>query len=244
MTTEKKLPAPPYVAFRTFKTFLDWLGEVGVPSRIDRSFWGQKLSGGTGIQVIAALRFFGLVNRDGVPDPALETMAKDVEQRKAMLTALMARYNEALNGLDLERATAGELDERFRRYDVSGETFAKVVTFFVQAAQYCGMPVSPYITKRKRIARPNGGAAQPRRRGRPPKTKVEARETEAIAVRFTQDIDSLGLHPAVTPLLRDLNRIGANWDKAEHDKWVATFLAVLDYAYPTALVGKEVSAEK
>lgn len=236
--TEKKLPAPPYVGFRTFMSFLDWLGQVGVPTRIDRSFWGERLSGVTGSQVVAALKFFGLVGERGVPDPTLEMIAKDTEQRKIILSALMVRYNEALNGLDLERATAGELDERFRGYDISGDTFRKALVFFIQAAQYCDMPLSPYITKRKRVARPNAGGPPPRRRGRPPKVKAEGEKREPQVIRPTSIVDSLGLHPTVTPLLQDLNRIGSNWDKADRDKWVETFLAVLDYAYP-ARKGKE-----
>lgn len=241
--TQGKLPAPPYVAFRAFVNFLDWLGEVGVPTRIDRSFWGQKVSGATGGQLLAALRFFGLIDKGGVPDPALETMANDVEQRKVMLTALMARYDAALDGLDLERATAGELDERFGRYDVSGETFRRTIVFFIQAAQYCGMPLSPYITQRRRTAKGNGASVQPRRRGRQPKAKPEGGKPEPQVIRPTSIVDSLGLHPAVTPLLQDLNRIGSKWDKAERDKWVTTFLAVIDYAYPpTYTEGKEASS--
>jgi len=232
MTTEEKLPAPAYVSFRTFRNFLDWLGEEGVPSRIDRSFWGQKFSGAAAGQLLATLRFFGLIDENGVPDPFLETMAKDGEQRKVMLRSLMERYDSALEGVDLERATAGELDERFRRYNVSGGTLDRAITFFIQAAQYCGIPLSPHITKRKRVARPNGGVAQPRRRGRPPKVKAEREKPEPQVIRPTSIVDSLGLHPTVTPLLQELNRIGSNWDKADRDKWVETFLAVLDYAYP------------
>jgi hypothetical protein len=239
MTTESKLPPPPYVGFRTFTSFLDWLGQVGVPSRIDRSFWGEKLSGVTGGQVMATLRFFGLIGQDGVPDPALERIAADLEERKATLVRLMARYDAALDGLDLERATAGELDERFRRYDISGDTFRKAVVFFIQAAQYCGMPLSPYITKRKHMPRGNGGGVQPRRRGRPPKVKPEGGKIEVPEARVSRDIDSLGLHPSVTALLYDLNRIGSRWSKVEKDRWVATFLANIDYAYPTTdMTGK------
>jgi hypothetical protein len=245
MTTEKKLPAPAYVSFGTFRNFLDWLGEVGVPSRIDRSFWGQKFSGAAGAQLVATLRFFGLIDENGVPDPALETMAKDVEQRKVTLRSLMKRYDPALDGLDLERATAGELDERFRRYSITGATFGRAIAFFVQAAQYSGIPLSPYITQRRRTAKGNGASVQPRRRGRQPKAKPEGEKPEPQVIRPTSIVDSLGLHPTVTPLLQDLNRIGSNWDKADRDKWIATFLAVLDYAYPTVLAkGKEASGEK
>jgi len=239
MTTEKKLPAPAYVSFSTFRNFLDWLGEVGVPSRIDRSFWGQKFSGAAGGQLLATLRFLGLLNQDGVPDPTLERLASgDIDERKAILKSLMTRYDAALDGLDLERATAGELDERFRRYNITGATFGRAIAFFVQAAQYSGIPLSPYITQRRRIAKGNGAGVQPRRRGRRPKAEPKGEKPEPVVVRPAPVVANLGLHPTVTALLEDLNRIGSRWDKAGRDRWMDTFLAVIDYAYPVRK-GKE-----
>lgn len=240
MAAENKLPAPAYVSFSTFRSFLDWLGQVGVPSRIDRSFWEQKLSGASAGQLLATLRFLGLINEDGTPDPTLERLASsDMDDRKAILRSLMSRYDVALDGLDLERATPGELHERFHRYDVTGDTFRRAVAFFVQAAQYAGIPLSPYITQRRRSAKGNGAPVQPRRRGRRPKAKAEGEKPEPQVIRPTSIVDSLGLHPTVTPLLQDLNRIGSNWDKADRDKWVETFLAVLDYAYPARKAKEE-----
>ena len=238
MTTDTKLPAPPYVAFRTFQNFLDWLGEVGVPSRIDRSFWGQKLSGGYGAQLMAAFRFFDLIDENGVPDPILEQIAKDKEQRKQWLASIITKqYNNALNGLDLGRATIGELSERFHRYNVSGETFRRALTFFIHACRYCGIPLSPHITKRKSAPTTNGTTARPRKRGRAPKTRptVQGQEPEGPA---SENIERLGLHPSVEALLRDLNRIASNWNPTDRERWVQTFLAVLDYAYPTKEVQK------
>ena len=145
MPNDTKLPAPPYVAFKSLTNFLDWLAEVGVPDRIDRSFWGQKWSGGYGVQLMAALRFLGLMTAEDSPRPELETMANDVAERKRLLASIIVdRYGEVLDGLDLERATAGQLTERFRRYDVAGETLRKCVMFFVHAAQYCGIPLSSH----------------------------------------------------------------------------------------------------
>ena len=53
--------SPPYVSFNTFKTLLDWLKVEGVPLRLDRSFWHDKFSGSTGSQLMASLRFLGLL---------------------------------------------------------------------------------------------------------------------------------------------------------------------------------------
>ena len=54
--------APPYVSFNTFRTLLSWLRGEGVPLRFDRSFWQAKFSGSTGTQLMAALRFLGLLD--------------------------------------------------------------------------------------------------------------------------------------------------------------------------------------
>jgi hypothetical protein len=57
-TSKKHLP--PYVSYRTFRNFLERL-QQHIPSRIDRSYWGDFLSGSNGIQLMAALRFLKLM---------------------------------------------------------------------------------------------------------------------------------------------------------------------------------------
>src|SRR3990172_13187680 len=142
-----KLGAPPYVAWKTFINFLEWLGEVGVPTRLDRTFWGSKRSGPYGAQVMAALKYFDLIYGENRPQPDLGVLATQPNQRKAGLQRLiLKKYSEVLDDLDLERATAGELVERFRRYPISGETFRKALNFFVHAAQYADIPISQHIT--------------------------------------------------------------------------------------------------
>lgn len=228
MIEEEKLPPPPYVAFRSFANFLDWLEEGGVPSRIDRSFWGEKLSGGYGTQLMSALRFLGLLGTDDRPDPVLETMAKDREQRKTVLRELLrTHYRPALDGLDLERATLGELEERFRRYGLQGETHRKAVAFFVHAAQYAELPLSAHIIRRTKTRRTNGG--RPRRRQR---TTQRPSAEAALPSQPESRSSGLGLHPSLEALLGDLKRIGNSWTSAERERWVATFLSNVDWAYP------------
>ena len=57
---------PPYVAFKTFQTFLEFLSE-GMPSRIDRSVWLNRFSGSNGTQLMTAIKFFELIDINGVP---------------------------------------------------------------------------------------------------------------------------------------------------------------------------------
>jgi hypothetical protein len=234
MTANDKLPAPPYVAFRTFVNFLDWLGDVGVPNRIDRSFWGQRLSGGYGAQLMAALRFFDLISEEDVPNPGLEDLATNAEQRKVILRNLLeARYREALAELDLDRATAGQLAERFRRFSISGETLRKAIMFFVHAAQYCGIPLSPHITRPGSVVKATSGrAGQGRAPG--PRARLEGGAGLPVSVRPPATVERPALHPAVEALLRDLNERGSGWTGDERKRWIDTFLAVMEYAYPAA----------
>ena len=56
--TKNKIP--PYVSFKTFQTFLEFLSE-GMPNRIDRSVWLNKFSGSNGTQIMTAIKFFELI---------------------------------------------------------------------------------------------------------------------------------------------------------------------------------------
>ncbi|MFH0846604.1 MAG: hypothetical protein V1894_00900, partial [Chloroflexota bacterium] len=71
-TSRKRLP--PYISYRTFHNFISEL-QHGVPSRIDRSFWGDKYSGSSGTQLVGALRFLGLIDTSNVPSPRLRQLA-------------------------------------------------------------------------------------------------------------------------------------------------------------------------
>ncbi len=57
---------PPYVSYRTFRNFVDGL-QLGIPSVIDRSYWGERFSGSNGTQLVTALRFLGLIDSNGTP---------------------------------------------------------------------------------------------------------------------------------------------------------------------------------
>lgn len=176
----EKAAAPPYVAFKTFWNFLERLGEIGTPPRIDRSVWGDRLSGAYGSQLMAAMRFLGLIDEAGNADPELRGMAEDREFRPIGLQArLETAYRPAIEDLDLSQATMQQLQDKFREtYSVSGETFDKAISFFTHAAKAAGIHLSPYIErsmkkrtmtgkpKRKRkTVQPKGGAAKPSANG-------------------------------------------------------------------------------
>ena len=75
MTNDKsRRRLPPYISYRTFENFIGRL-EQQVPARIDRSYWGETLSGSTGTQLMAALRFLNLVDNNSKPTTQLKLVA-------------------------------------------------------------------------------------------------------------------------------------------------------------------------
>ena len=68
-----KRTLPPYVSYRTFRNFIDGL-QMGIPARIDRSYWGDRYSGSSGTQLMTALRFLGLIDSHGTPTTRLRQL--------------------------------------------------------------------------------------------------------------------------------------------------------------------------
>jgi hypothetical protein len=151
---------PPYISYRTFQNFLDGL-QQGIPARIDRSYWGDRLSGSTGIQLMAALRFLGLVDANGIPTDRLKMLVAAKGDQKAEL--LREVTSEAfgflqLSSFDLQTATFAQLQEVFHyTFQITGDVSRKCIKFFTELANDAGIPLSPFITKRFRLA--HGGTS-------------------------------------------------------------------------------------
>ena len=148
----------PYVPFKTFLTALDSL-EIGLPNQLDRSVW-PSYSGAIQGQLLGAFRFFGLMDEDNCPAPALRDLVSKREMRRELLRALIERHYGSLVALDLTRTSPRQLDEAVRQYGLSGATHKKAISFFLQAAQYSGMPLSVLLRSKIRGA---GGGGQRRR---------------------------------------------------------------------------------
>jgi hypothetical protein len=141
---------PPYVSYRTFYNFLERL-EQHIPSRIDRSYWGDLLSGGTGIQLMSALRFLNLIDANGKPTEQLKSL---VAVKGDLRTPLLRKIaNESYDfvcdsSLDLGHATYAELREVFHgNFRLTDDVSRKCVKFFISLAKDSSMTLSPFITK-------------------------------------------------------------------------------------------------
>src|SRR5579872_2041867 len=126
-------PTAPYVPFKSFLTALDRLGQ-GHPPQIDGSFW-HGFSGGLQRQMMAALRFFGLLGENGEVAPELTTLAKAADRKLLICSMLKACY-PAVFEIGLEHATVNQFNDALRQYNVTGTTLEKARSFFLQAARF------------------------------------------------------------------------------------------------------------
>lgn len=153
MVTDRRSRLPPYVSYRTFLTFLEDL-QQGIPSRIDRSYWEDKFSGSTGTQLVAALRFLGLIDTNGIPNNQLKELVVSKGPQKAeTLKKISSESFTFLSGstFDPQQATYAQLEEVFNSiYQVDGDVARKCIKFFIGLTTDAGIPLSSYITKKRK----------------------------------------------------------------------------------------------
>ena len=151
---------PPYVSYRTFQNFIEGL-QQGIPARIDRSYWSDRLSGSNGIQLMSALRFLGLVDADGTPTNRLRLLAstRGIPRTEILKEITTDAFGFLFQGsFDLQSSTYSQLQEAFHStFELTDGVSRKCVKFFVEMASVAGMPLSPFISKRLRSARSSTG---------------------------------------------------------------------------------------
>ena len=151
---------PPYVSYRTFHNFMQQL-QQRMPSRIDRSYWGDILSGSTGTQLMAARAFLTWWMPTVSPWSALRrSSSARGDQRTQLLHEIASEAFDFVlkSSLDLESATYSQLQEVFHNtFQLTDDVSRKCVKFFIAMANDAGMTISPFITKRTRSTHPAAG---------------------------------------------------------------------------------------
>ena len=147
---------PPYVSYRTFRNFVDGL-QLGIPARVDRSYWGDRYSGSTGTQLMTALRFLGLIDGNGIPTTRLrQLVSAKGAQRSEILKQIAYISFDFLSEriLDPQVATYAQLEEAFyNTYQVTGDVARKCIKFFVSLESDAGVPLSTFIMKKSKTIR-------------------------------------------------------------------------------------------
>jgi len=150
---ESRKRLPPYISYRTFLNFIDGL-QQRMPARIDRSYWGDMLSGSTGTQLMAALRFLDLIDAGGRPTERLRPLvsAKGEQRRELFREIISEAFGFVLQGsFDPQSATYAQLQELFNdTFQLTADVSRKCIKFFIGLASDAGISLSPFITKRFR----------------------------------------------------------------------------------------------
>jgi hypothetical protein len=178
---EGRKHSPPYVSYKTFESFMAKL-QQHLPTRIDRSYWGEMFSGSTGTQLMSAMRFLNLVDVNARPTPRLKLLVSTTpgEHRAALLRQIADdAYAFALKGtLDTQNATYAELEDVFKNtYRMKSDVCRKCIKFFTEFSKEAGMSLSPQITKKHKVPRTSSGIKSTGR-------KVGTRTNENFIVPF------------------------------------------------------------
>lgn len=227
MATDKiRKRLPPYVSYRTFRNFVERL-EQQVPARIDRSYWGDMLSGSTGTQLVAALHFLGLIDINGRPTARLKSLAsaRD-EQRTGLLREMTSESFSFIfqSSSDPQNATYSQLEEMFHdSFQLTDNVCRKCIKFFVSLASEAEIPLSPFVIKRIRAAHSDSGTKtlSKRKMVRTKKNAKIPQDSEEIPESMSWNRMLLTKFPAFDP----------TWNDDVKLKWFAAFDELLKRAF-------------
>jgi Family of unknown function (DUF5343) len=226
---------PPYISFAQLENVLERMRNEGTPARIDRSYLASW-SGSAQAQFLKATASLGLRDDHGRPTETLKQLVENPDGRPAIIASILQdKYAAAL--VLGEDATQQQLEEVFRNYPgISGSTTRKSITFYLHAAKFAGIPVSPFF-KSGRATPGGGGGSRPsrsrtQRRGSPPAT-VPISPSQSPANSLPQ------LHPAVLTLVQALptsNDPAAKpeFSEADREAWFAYARATFNLIYALA----------
>ncbi len=141
MVEKEKTVAPPYVPFRSLTNFIEKTQPGSLPPKVDRDYF-NSMAGGQRWPFMSALRWLSLITDDGVVQPSLVDLVDHTATRKEHLSEIIRTHYKWLDPLNAQKATMGTLRQSFEQY-AKGSTQKKAIRFYLQAAQYAGITLSP-----------------------------------------------------------------------------------------------------
>lgn len=212
MTPEKQQDTPAYVSWATLKNTTEKMArEGGVPSQVDRSYL-SNLPGSTQSQLIAAMKWLGLITGQMKPTSVLERMVEteEADRKLAVKTVLENKYPGpmALEAL----ATQGQLENAFRQMGVTGSTMRKAIAFYLGAAKYADVAVSQHFKTPK----------TPATNGEPkPRAKKQAKQaTSTLSPAGSGHEPASHLHPLIQGLIQELPSPNGAFPKTKQEDWL------------------------
>ena len=222
MTLQEQTPTiPPYVPYRTFQTFLEFLLEEGIPDRIDRTVWGSRFSGSSGTQLMTTLKVLKLIDSESRPSQDLDDLVHaEGEARRSTLRHVLERFYGPVFELDLTRASKGQFHEAFRSFGTKEGVLTKCEAFFIRAAQAAGIELSKRIVAgRHGASKSRSAPAQVRPRAAVVPAVVTEKSVTAVAPEITTTSGSIKLELA-DRILAKYPDFDPEWDAAVQAKWL------------------------
>jgi len=218
---EQTSTVPPYVPYRTFQTFLEFLQDEGIPGRIDKTVWGPRFSGSSGTQLMTALKVLGLVDTEGHPSDELDDLVHaEGDDRRTLLRQILQRFYVPVFELDLARASKGQFHEAFRSFGTKEGVLTKCEAFFIRAAQAAGIELSKRIlVGRHGASKGRGAAVQARPRAAATPAPVAEKPVAQTPVETTSQAGSIKLELA-DRILAKYPDFDPAWDAAVQAKWL------------------------
>lgn len=218
---------PIYVSYLTFSNMLDWLHEMGtVPSKFDRSLWGKKFGGSTGGQLVAGMKFLGLLDGENTTAVLDKLAMATADERKALIAALLRDAYGAGIVDELPRMTVKMLNDAFDDLGATDATRRKAISFFINAAKAADLPLHSMLAKqaRNRPAAARKPAIPQKDRQKPDGAKPDAPEVRPPAHTPWQE----ALDPTILTWLQRIPAADKEWPPAEREKWQHVFKTICD----------------
>jgi hypothetical protein len=204
--------SPPYGSFVTVNNLFDRMAEEGgVPARIDRSYL-NNLPGSVQSTTIQSLKALDLVDDDLHPTPTLIEIVEKPDERKSLIAGLIREKYAPQLALG-QRATTSQLEASLREGGIQGSTLRKAIAFFLAAARWAEVPISPHF-----------------RTPRVPSSERRSRRVEAAPVQPAQvgptppparDVPPAMKHELIAGLIRELPAPGAPFPDDKQEAWFA-----------------------
>lgn len=236
-TNERQERLPPYVSYKTWLKMLDRLVKF-LPDQIDGSYYrGSQFSGSSAKKLRTALRFLGLIDDRNVPTVLLQRLHRALrgvgqETKVDVLREILEAAYPSLLTEDfiLNRATSGQLVERFEELGVRGSIQRYCISFFLHMAADAEIELSPHLAGRSRLGIGRKSIVLKSRERR--RKATLAGTLERAQLPKGEEIDLSKLHPALAGLLKELPTPGIKWEAEEKAKFKKAFEALLDVVYP------------
>jgi len=233
---KEKIAAPPYVPYRTLRSFLERFKQ-GVPGRVDRGVM-NAMSGAVQSQVKTALRYLLLISEHDIPSELMKALCvAEGDSRKSVLkTIIKSAYPYMFDdpSFEFSSATGSQVREQIEKNTTAtGETVNRCLAFLKDIALDAGIAVSPFFHQKRQ----KNGA----RKSRAPAESARATKNATEHVGEYR-AGNPGINPPTTHipaqdslllwgLFRRLPKPGSVWPKADREQWTATLNNVLVMEY-------------